>query len=831
VRFTIERIRTMLLAFGVLLIVAIAVFLGVGKWRHSLLHPDIPKRLGINIQQEANGVTYTQAHGGHTIFKIHASRVIELKNDHATLRDVVIELYGRTGTSVDRIRGSEFDYDNKTGTATAAGQVDITLAQPVASPDRNHAANPKASPAAPNQIHVKTSGLVFNQQSGIVTTSERVEFSTAQTAGSAMGASYDSGNDRLVLDRDVELTAHAVAARGRAPAPVQLHAQHAEFDRDDQICYLTQVAASTSSEQATAAHAKVAVRSDGSVENLNATEGFTLTTSAGSHMAAPTADIQFSARNQPLQGRLAGGVTLNSASQDRTMNGSSPTMEVAFGAAGQLRHVHLERGVELASHDVAEPSAGGAETTRTWRSPVADIDFRAARSGKVEPATIRGTGGVVVTTLSRRGNGPAIPSRLAADEVTGQFGPRAVLRSLEGAGRARIEQTAANGAQQIATGDRLLARFVPADVAAQATKRPAAGGHGVLPLSSAQPQGAAQIQSAVLDGHVTLAQQPAPKPGTGPEAPLRASAARAEFEGAGQRLHLTGNPRVNDGGMELTADTLDVAQETGEAVARGNVKATWIENGSGPGAMVPSPSLGGRGPVHAIAEEATFQQSSGEATFRGHARVWQQDNSISGPSIVLDRQKQTLVARTTRGGEPVSVVMLSAPETRSATSQRPGSGRRNGGSAAPAVVRVRGGDLWYSGAERRAILRAAPLAEVTAQSGAVESTSNQVELFLAPAGAASGSPGAAIPAQVERMVASGHVVLTSQGRSGTGEQLAYSSRTGEYTLTGTAAASPRLNDPQRGSVTGTALIFNTRNDSVSIEGHGQETMTETTVPR
>jgi len=242
-------------------------------------------------------------------------------------------------------------------------------------------------------------------------------------------------------------------------------------------------------------------------------------------------------------------------------------------------------------------------------------------------------------------------------------------------------------------------------------------------------------------------------------------------------------------------------------------------------------SLGGRGPVHAIAEEATFEQSSGEATFRGHARVWQQDNSISGPLIVLDRQKQTLVARTTHSGEAVNLVMLSAPGPASAAGSRAGSGRRNSGSGAPAVVRVRGGDLWYSGEERRAILRAAPLAAVTAQSGAVESTSNQVELFLAPPGAAARSAGAAIPAQVERMVASGHVVLSAQGRRGIGEELAYSSRTGEYTLTGTASAAPRLNDPQRGSVTGTALIFNTRNDSVSIEGHGQETMTETTVPR
>ena len=80
------------------------------------------------------------------------------------------------------------------------------------------------------------------------------------------------------------------------------------------------------------------------------------------------------------------------------------------------------------------------------------------------------------------------------------------------------------------------------------------------------------------------------------------------------------------------------------------------------------------------------------------------------------------------------------------------------------------------------------------------------------------------------MTATGHVVLTSQGRRGTGEQLVYSGATGEYVLTGTPAAPPQMTDPERGTVTGEALIFHSRDDSVSIEGGGRETETETTAP-
>jgi lipopolysaccharide export system protein LptA len=75
------------------------------------------------------------------------------------------------------------------------------------------------------------------------------------------------------------------------------------------------------------------------------------------------------------------------------------------------------------------------------------------------------------------------------------------------------------------------------------------------------------------------------------------------------------------------------------------------------------------------------------------------------------------------------------------------------------------------------------------------------------------------------------VIIDSQGRHGTGEKLDYSGERGDYALTGTAAAPPRMTDPARGTVTGGSLIFNSRDDSVNVEGDGRATTTETTVPK
>ena len=132
----------MVLAAGILLLVALGVFLGVAKFRHPINLKELPKRLGVDIQQEANGVTYSHSLGAHSQYKIHASKEVQLKEGIVELHDVKIELYGEDGSRVDRIAGDEFEYDPKSGKATAAGPVEITLMRPGVAP----AIAPKATP-------------------------------------------------------------------------------------------------------------------------------------------------------------------------------------------------------------------------------------------------------------------------------------------------------------------------------------------------------------------------------------------------------------------------------------------------------------------------------------------------------------------------------------------------------------------------------------------------------------------------------------------------------------------------------------------------------------
>jgi lipopolysaccharide export system protein LptA len=824
VRLTIERMRTLVLLAGVLLIGALVIFLTLGKWKNPFNRRDLPQRLGMDIQQEANGFTYTQAHGGHTLFKIHASKVVQLKQGDALLHDVKIELYGEDGSRVDRIEGAEFQYDKKNQTATAIGPVEITLMRPGVAPaiapkaaagqalKKGAPVSTVAEAAARGEIHVKTTGLTFNQKSGVATTAGHVDFSMVQGSGSSLGATFDSQQGLLVLDRAVELNTR------RGAETVQIHAQHAEFERDSQLCHLRQTTANYKSGQATAGEAKILFRDDGSAVRLDAIGGFALATATGSHLSAPSGHLEFDEHNQPRHGRLEGGVTMESASENtgrrRQMHGSASTAELEFTAQGQLHHAHLEQGVSMDSEEQSATAGQPQRLSRHWRSPVADVDFHSSGHGKVELSAVHGAGGVVVNGESQRGQQAAASSRLAADELTGRFGAAGELTEMMGTGHTSLDETNATGTRQTTSGDRLEASFAPS----------AAGGkRGTKSGSDAE----AQIQAATVEGHVVVTQTPAAKPekakpGALPPSTLRATAGRADYAGAGEWLHLTQSPRIEDGALQLTAEKVDVSRVTGDALAHGNVKASWSDvNRVGKPAAAPGAvALGGQGPAHAVAAEAQLHKATGEATFRGQARLWQQANSVTAPVIVLDQARQTMMAHTTEVSQPVRAVLLSAPTK-----------EEQGKSTAPSVIRVRGGELKYSDVERKALMQAGVLGTVTAETGTATSVSNEVEVLLTPTGKGGQTQSQAGQSQVDRMTARSHVVLTSEGRRGTGEQLVYTGATHEYVLTGTAAVPPKMTDPLRGMVTGQVLIFHGRDDSVSVEGGNGKTRTETTSPR
>ena len=216
--------------------------------------------------------------------------------------------------------------------------------------------------------------------------------------------------------------------------------------------------------------------------------------------------------------------------------------------------------------------------SRNWRSPVAEVDFRTnaveAVAGKtqVEPETIHGTGGVVITSESRSGNAAAVPAKMTADEVTGTFGAGSALRTLVGTGHAEMDQTTATGAQQTAltATDWEQVRAACWNAKQSYKQRSNLGDRG-----GAATTGAPDVQSAELDGHVVLFEQPAAKPG----AAAATAAARHGRQGGVRGRGRVAAPDHSAAHREWRPGT-DGGQggciaAIGRGFAHGNVKATW----------------------------------------------------------------------------------------------------------------------------------------------------------------------------------------------------------------------------------------------------------------
>jgi lipopolysaccharide export system protein LptA len=192
--------------------------------------------------------------------------------------------------------------------------------------------------------------------------------------------------------------------------------------------------------------------------------------------------------------------------------------------------------------------------------------------------------------------------------------------------------------------------------------------------------------------------------------------------------------------------------------------------------------------------------------------MWQGGDSVTAPVLELTRTPQTLKAY----GGPASA----APAVEASLISASGSDHR------PGVIRVHSRTFFYSDPERRGDFRG----DVVAQNASGVIHADQAQVYLAPAAKPS-SQAEARQSQLDRIIATGHVLLTGPGRRGTGEKLVYTTANGNYVLTGSVGNPPRVEDAAKGTTTGSTLIFNSQDDSVVVSGGQSSAVTETRSPK
>jgi lipopolysaccharide export system protein LptA len=599
----IPRLRRWFAGGAILVLVLVTGAYFYASWRVRNALKEVPGKIGLNVQQSAQGFTVSRSEAGRTIFKIQANKAVQFKEGaRAELHDVMITLYGRDSSRFDQIYGADFEYDPQSGDVSAKGEVNIDLeANPegLLKPDQ---APPKE---LKNPVHLKTSGLIFNQKTGNAYTKERVEFSIPQANGSAVGVSYVGKDNLLTLQSQVDVIFNG-------PTPSRLTATHGTIAKDPRQVVLERPHVQGAARQLDADKATLFLRPDNTLDRVLASGNVRIESESvpPTHVRAEQLDIRMAAQRDSLRiAVLSGDVQLERAGSE-PMQGTAESVVLNFAGKNLLNTVHTEGSVKLVQH---QKSSTPSSPPQDLEIAAGAIDFFLASGRYLRDAQTSGPAQIAL----RPNEGGANPQTIVtAGSFQARFRNRGRLASVHGAPNARI--TTSNPGQ-------------PDRVSSSNTVDVSLGANGGV--DSIVQQGAV----AYVDGE------------------RKFWADRARYTPADQMLTLTGSPRVVEQGMTITSNTMQLNRSTGEALAEGNVKSTYSELKAQPnGALLASSS-----PIHVTSQSMTAHRSSAVAVYTGTARLWQEANVVQAPAIEFDRDSRSVIARGT-GAQKVSTALVQA---------------------------------------------------------------------------------------------------------------------------------------------------------------------------
>jgi lipopolysaccharide export system protein LptA len=799
----IYRLRRWLAVIAILFTAVVAGMYFYARLRQHSVLGQVPGKISYDIKQTASGFQFSKSEAGRTVFTIRAKDVKEFKlNGRADLHDVSIVLYGRDTSRFDQIYGDDFTFDPKSGNVTAKGLVQIDLE---ANPSGNAAPDQATPKELKNPIHLETTDLVFNRDSGDAHTDARVDFRTPQAAGWAVGVRYSAKSKTLTLASDVHL---AISGENAA----NIFADHGEITREPRVITLDHPRMERDSGTLQSDEATFFLGRENEVERVVASGNVTATSKARPKGKKRTSKPSEDQEAEPVQARadnaellleskrnllrtatLTGNVHLDRGGA-QPIQGEAGKLVLDFVGQNVLLKAHASDGVKLTQREGTKSPNSSAPQDFDIIAPV--IDFFVADGRRLDRAQTSGAAKIEILPAQNSRSPSPQHTVITAGRFDAKFAStpesKNRLTSIHGAPNAKIVSITPGAPGRVSTSQALDAAFLPE------------GG----------------IASITQQGSVVYTD------GLPPEKRTQAWADKAFYTPADRILLLTGTPRISDGGMTTTANKIRIDRTTDDAFAEGNVKSTYSELKEEPdGALLASSS-----PIHVTAETMTAHNSPATAVYEGNARLWQDANIISAPAIQFDRGNRSLVAQG-NVSSPVSTVMVQARAT--GTSALVGEHKSNKksekkmGQSSPIAISAL--KLTYLDADRRAHYEGG----VTAKGTAFTATARDMEVYLQPRKLGANEPAInqplSAPSKLDHMVAQGNVVIEQPGRRAEGQTLNYTASDDRFVITG---GPPSIFDAEHGKITGDSLTFFMTDDRVLVEGGGSTpVVTQTRVTR
>jgi lipopolysaccharide export system protein LptA len=764
------RLRRWLAAIAALFTLVIAGMYFSARLRQHNVLKEVPGKIAYDVKQTANGFQFSKSEAGRTVFIVRATAVKEFKlNGRTELHQVNITLYGRDASRFDQIYGDDFTYDPSSGDVTAEGEVQIDLQ---ANPEGGTNLDQSMPKALKNPIHLKTRGLVFNKNSGNASTNSRVDFSTPQASGWAVGAEYIGKNNTLTLESQIH-----IAMAGDSAA--NLFATHGHISSDPRQIVLDQPRVARAGGTLQADQATFFLTTENNVQRVVVTGNVNATQAAkkeqeGSAMRAHADKAELlltETHNRFCTAILTGNVEV-ARSGMQAMQGTAGRVVVDFAGENQVRTVHAVDGARLTQHMA---TTGSSSNPQDFEITAPMIDFFVPDGRRLERAETSGSPQITITQPQSPGvvaqRAVVTAGKFIAKFATDSNGQNH-LASMYGAPDAIIVSSTAGQPDRVSTSQTVDASFLP--------------------------QGG--IDWITQQGNVIYTDYQSP------DKRSQAWADHARYTPTDQILVLSGSPRFAQGYTQTTARTIRVNRSTGDAFAEGDVKSTYSELKEQPdGALLASSS-----PIHVTAESMTAHNSTAIALYKGNARLWQDSNLIEAPSIQFDRDRRFLTAQGTTS-HPVSTVLVQSPKAVEGNKQAAKTKKDGAKSAVANAVNITSMLLTYSDAERKAHYEGG----VFARSGDFTASSKAADAYLLPRTQTLSNELLSSPGQLEHLVAEGNVSIQQAGRHASGQRLIYTAADEKFILTG---GPPSIFDAEQGKITGVSLTFYNRDDRVLVEG-------------
>jgi LPS export ABC transporter protein LptC len=722
-------------------------------------------------QQSANFSLSNSDVQGRTIFTIRASHATQFKDENrALLQDVWITIYGRDGNRNDNIRTPECSYEPLSGNVRCDREVRIDM----------ESVNPAAGKPAGDAMHVTTSNLSFNKNTGEASTPAPVQFEFSGGNGSGVGVTYSSKDSTVRVEHDIRFE---MAASDRTSGfPVSATGSSFTVRRNDRVVVLEGPVEVRQGDRELVA-GKISIGLDEGFHaqkvliegspNIHAAEGkgnFTVAAEKFEGLINPAGWVQ----RITADGKVA-GTRQTTAGTDRFQAGRAEF--AMLPEHNLLKEMTATGGVTASSQQ--------GKDSRVLKTDALHVTF-AANAG----AAIAGAASAARSSEKQRietveSLAPANVQSNSADEATelraqriiAKFDENGRLNQLLGHSGVQVSRQAGKSAPQTSSASELAVTFGKD------------GNWDTLDESG-------DVRFAQADRH--------------------ASAAHAKMSRANDTISLDGKSEFADATTRTSAGSVIIDQKSNEIHGAGGIVSTYLPAQA---AKQGSTASLGSGAAHISADTVSGSSASGHVVYAGHARLWQGDSILEADQIEVWRDDKKMQA--------TGHVVAAFPQTASPLDASFGgrSGPRGKAQSGPTLWTVRAPTLTYLDDQGKAHLDGG----VSASSLQGSLTAKSLDLFLSAPGTLPGAVPvtANLPTgrQLSRVVAKGSVVVRQGERQGVAEQAEYTAAEEKFVLSG---GQPTLIDnASSDTTTGRSLTFFVANDTILIGSQeGSRTITK-----